>query len=451
MLRRLGDGFSRVARRVVPDPFVLAVLLTLLVVALGVWRAGASGQAEPFAAVLGGWIDGFTSAPLLAFALQMCLVLVTGHAVATSPYVQHGVKFLATRAWSPRSASAFVAAVSCGAAVLHWGLGAIVGAFLAREMGRHARAEGRPIHYPALGAAGYAGLAVWHGGISGSAPLKVAEEGHFVAELVGVIPVSETLFSPLNVLVTGALCVLLPALFYWMTPTDGDAMEPAPDLPPPRAIEAEEERGAGRVVTFLQDGALVASAVAIAGLAAAMLAYDAGAIGFDLNLVNLVFLFAGVMLHGSLRRYAAAIGDGAKGVGGIVLQFPFYFGILGVMKAAGMIAWISDLLVSVATPGSFPAVAFLSAGVVNFFVPSGGGQWAVQGEILMSAANELGVDPATVVMAFSYGDAWTNMLQPFWALPLLGIMQLRAKDIVGYTAVVCVVMGVVVPLLLMAF
>jgi short-chain fatty acids transporter len=166
----------------------------------------------------------------------------------------------------------------------------------------------------------------------------------------------------------------------------------------------------------------------------------------DINSVNLCFLFVGMLLQGSLRRYVEAVSDGAKGAGAIILQFPLYFGILGLMKASGMIAWLSDAMVELSSQASFPSIAYLSAGIVNLFVPSGGGQWGVQRDILLSSGASLEVDPALTIMAFSYGDAWTNMLQPFWALPLLGIMGLRARDIIGYTAMVFLLMAVVVPL-----
>ncbi len=173
-----------------------------------------------------------------------------------------------------------------------------------------------------------------------------------------------------------------------------------------------------------------------------------GRLRFDLDFVNLVFLFTGLAAQGSIQRYVAAVADGARGAGAIVVQFPLYFGVLGVMKSSGLILWLSERVVSVASAESFPVLAFFGAGLLNLFVPSGGGQWAVQGELLFGAGEKLGVDPAVTVMAFAYGDAWTNLLQPFWALPLLGIMGLRAKDIVGYTGVACLAMGVYVALAL---
>lgn len=451
MIERLGRVMSRFASRVVPDPFVLALGLTVLVIAIGLAKLAAADTAPDGGAVwtvLSGWAGSFSAGPLLAFALQMCLVLVTGHALALSPPVQRAVRAIARVPRSSASAALLVAAVACVAATVHWGLGAIVGAFLAREIGRHARDRDLKLHYPLLGAAAYAGLAVWHGGLSGSAPLKVAEAGHFAADLIGVMPMSQTVFAPLNYAITGTLLVAIPLLFYAMTPRDpADFVAPDPALLkplPPRTAEPIDSLPA-----WLQERGVVGAVLGGAGVLYVVTALWTDRSQLDINSVNMLFLFLGLACQGSVRHYMEAVADGARGAGAIIVQFPFYFGILGVMQASGMIQWISDRFVELSSPTTFPALSFLSSGLVNLFVPSGGGQWAVQGQTLLTAGAELGVDPATTVMAFSYGDAWTNMLQPFWALPLLGIMGLRAKDIIGYTAVVFLVMGVVVPVLLL--
>ncbi len=448
-LAALGARLSAFAAKVVPDPFVLALGLTLVVAAIGAGHL-ASGGSEAIGWTLAeGWVSGFASAGGFAFALQMCLVLVTGHALALSPPVQRGVRALARRVRGPGRAAFVVSLVACLASIVHWGLGAIVGAFLAREIGRSAGPEGK-LHYPLLGAAAYGGFAVWHGGLSGSAPLKVAEAGHFAAPLVtthpgGVVPVAETLFSPLNLAITGTLCVVLPSLFAALVPPEAARVAPDPEALAPLAAEPPSPKG-----FRVESSRWVGLALGSGGLALVLGAWATERMALDLDLVNLIFLFVGMALQGSLRRYAEAVTDGARGAGAIILQFPFYFGILGLMKASGLIGWISEALVGLATAETFPALAFLSAGVVNLLVPSGGGQWAVQGEILLGAGDALGVAPGTTVMAFAYGDAWTNTLQPFWALPLLGIMGLEAKAIVGYTAVAFLVMGLLVPLMLFA-
>ncbi len=445
MLSRLGTFLQRWSSRVVPDPFVLALLLTVLVMLVGAVRLASVGEAGVVGTVLTGWAGGFASSGGLSFALQMSLILVTGHALALSAPVQRFIGVVAQIPRGTASAAFIVALVSCGAAILHWGLGAIVGAFMAREVARSAYARGLRLHYPLLGGAAYSGFAVWHGGLSGSAPLKVAEDGHFAAELVGVIPLSETLFGASNLLITGFLFVAIPLMFLALAPKDHSHIV-EPDGSVLRTVRPREKVVGQGLMSFLQESVWPGRLVGGAGVALVVLGVSLARLTLDLNTVILFFLFLGILFQGSLRGYVDTVTDGAAGAGGIILQFPFYFGILGVMQATGLIAVISDALIAVSTPMTFPVMAFLSAGVVNFFVPSGGGQWAVQAEILLGAGRSLGANPAATVMAFAYGDAWTNMLQPFWSLPLLGIMGLQARDIIGYTALVFLLMLVVVPL-----
>lgn len=445
MLARVGQALQRLASRIVPDPFLLALGLTVVVALIAAARLSALGAPDVAWTIADGWFDGFSGAGGLAFALQMCLILVTGHALALSPPVQRVVRSIARLPHHAAAASALVAFVACVAGVVHWGLGAIVGALLAREIGRFAREEGIPVHYPLLGAAAYSGLAVWHGGLSGSAPLKVAEEGHFLADSIGVVPLSQTLASPMNLVITGALLLLIPLVYHLLTPHSVD------DLVLPGQLDGDDlllpagGEDAHGIVASVQRSPWVGRLLGGAGVAAVITGLAADRYAFDVNTVNALFLFVGITLQGSVSRYVAAVADGARGAGAIVLQFPFYFGLLGIMRAGELVGWLSELLVELSNATTFPVLAFLCAGIVNFFVPSGGGQWAVQGQILLSAGSSLGVPAPTTIMAFAYGDAWTNMLQPFWALPLLGIMGLRARDIIGYTAVIFVLIAVVVP------
>ena len=454
MIASFGERLSGIAERYMPDPFVFAILLTILTFALGV----ASGQAvtdlplsERAGKLADGWFASFYKTGLMKFAMQMCIVLITGHALALSAPVQRAIAGVCRLAKTSGSAVVIVALVSAMASVVQWGLGVIVGAFIAREMGKQFAREGKPVHYPLLGAAGYAGFMVWHGGFSGSAPLKVAEPGHTLVDAIGVIPITETILSPLNLAVTGSLIVVIAAALWWIRPRDPDHMVgytgPLDD-----ASWAPEHAPRGGVIGVLEGSRLLNLALAL-GLFAWCVRFFAGKglAGLNLDTINLIFLALGLALHRSPRDYVAAVVDGARGCAGILLQFPFYFGILGLLVASGLIVQLSDWFVEISTPTTFSIFTFLSAGLVNFLVPSGGGQWAVQGPIMMSAVKELGVEPSRAIMAMSYGDAWTNMLQPFWALPLLGIMRLEARQIVGYTAFVLLVTGPVIICWLLLF
>ncbi len=456
MIASLGKRLNALSERFVPDPFVFALLLTFVTAVLA-FAIGEGVAAQPpmqrLTTLADGWYGQFFgNAALMKFTMQMCIVLITGHAIAMSKPVRRVIERVALVARSPAAAAAVVALFASFMSLIQWGLGAIAGAFLAREMGRAFARRGDPIHYPLLGAAGYAGFLVWHGGLSGSAPLSVATPGHFLESEIGVIPITQTLLSPLNIAVTVVMLILVAVVFHALMPRNPDDM-----VVYDGDLENDDDKSVvadaylqSAVVRALEGGRWLSTLTGVALLGVALWVFGAqGAAGWNLDSVNLLFLGLGLVLHRSAMSYARAVAAGVQGAAGIILQFPFYFGILGLLKASGLIVQIAAFFVSISTDATLPLFTFLSAGLVNFFVPSGGGQWAVQGPVMIQALQTMpAVDPAKVVMALAYGDAWTNMLQPFWALPLLGIMNLRARDIIGYTAFLMIVTGPVFLLLL---
>ena len=453
----LGRTLSRWSERLVPDPFVFAILLTVVAFVGGVaFFQGEPGTSVGFGArvdaVFTGWWTDFFPLKLMRFAFQMCIVLVTGHALALSRPVQALVSAISRIPKNTAQAAAIVAIVAEVSGILHWGLGAVVGAFLAREIGRAAARQGKSIDYPVLGAAAYMGLLLWHGGLSGSAPLMVAGVDHFLVEQIGSIPTSETLGSMLNLVVTGTMLLLVPLIFWLMAPRDPESFVPfaetgaKPDWD--RQLDSDSRPG---VVGFLESSRFLALLIGFAGLGWVVVGLIRGTAKLDLDTVNFFFLFAGITLQGSPIRYVHAVADGAKACGGIILQFPFYFGILGVLKASGLVERFAETMADAASRDSLGILVFLSAAIVNLFVPSGGGQWAVQGDVLVQASERVGVGVSETIMAFAYGDQLTNMMQPFWALPLLAITGLKARQIVGYTAAVMFLVTPVFMILLWLF
>ncbi|MGB6102789.1 MAG: TIGR00366 family protein [Pusillimonas sp.] len=380
---------------------------------------------------------------ILAFMTQMCLILLLGHILANTGPIRKALIALARVPSNATAAYVFLFVVSAVLCFFIWGLGLIAGAVLAREIAVQGRQRGLKLHFPLLVAAGYSGFIVWHMGYSGSGPLTAATAGSFLSTALGgeTIPVSDTIFTSWNLIATVLVIVVCAALFWIVAPKDGANIYELP-----ADVGSEQENVLEyEIVTpgDKMDGSRIL--VFIFGLA--LLAYlivhfsKGGSITLDIvnwSLLTLVLLFSKnvfELIH--LTRNAAS------SVGEILLQFPLYAGILGIMEASGLIALFSDAFVSIASPQSFGVLAFLSAGIVNFFVPSGGGQFAVQGPIMLDAAQKLGVDPAIAIMAVSYGDQWTNMLQPFWALPILAIAGLKMRDILGYTTVTLIGSGVV--------
>jgi short-chain fatty acids transporter len=445
MLSRAAARLADFAQRRVPDPFVIALGLTALTFSMG-WASMPQPSARALAA---GWFARVTAGETLTFTTQMALVLVAGSALARAPAVRRVLVRLADVPRSTRAAAALTALVAMLAAFVNWGFGLVVGAVLAREIGARASAAGRPLNYPLVVASGYVGLMVWHGGLSGSAPLKVAQEG---PPGLAPIPLDQTLFSSFNLALTALLLLVVPWICAALAGSEREVV--------PRVTAPAQETGAGArggVAALL----LGAFTVVLGLLALDGVFEQAGVLrGLSLNTVILLLLLTGLALFRGPARYGEAFGASAGEAGGILLQFPFYFGILGLLEVSGLVQRLAEgsadgarALAAAGLPLQFAydMVAWLSAALVNLFVPSGGGQWAVQGEIIVRAAVELGLSVPRAVMCLAYGDEWTNMMQPFWALPLLGITGLKARDILGWSLAIMLLSGPLYVLALLVF
>lgn len=447
MMRRVGEVLTEITRRYMPDPFIFAIFLTFLVYALGLifTERGAYGLVQD-------WYKGFWN--LLTFAMQMTLILVTGYALASAGPTQRALRWVAQQPRSGPNAVALVALVTALLGWINWGLGLIAGALLAREVAEAGRRRGIKIHYPLAAAAGYAGLVIWHGGLSGSAPLLVNTKGHFLESVIGLVPLTETIFRPFNLVLTVGVLIVAPLVMRSMHPRPEHVVE----APLPPAV-AGGSRPAGPAASAeltpaarVENSRILTWLILLGGLVFLVPYFvQRGILGLDLNVINFTFLMAGMLLHGTPIAYARAVVDGAKAASGVILQFPFYAGIMGMMTYSGLVKVIAGWFVAISTPLTYPFWTLVSAALVNLAVPSGGGQWAVQGPVMVEAAKALDVDTGRTIMAVAFGDELTNMLQPFWALPLLGITGLRAGQIMGYTAtlmlVVFVMMAVAVVLL----
>ena len=440
-LPALGVAARRGFARLTPEPFTIAVLLGVVVLVLATVQLGGDGDALRRSLGLLHGNGGLWS--LLGFGMQMCVMLVLGSALADAPPVRRGLSWLARVSGGPRRLVGMTALLSCTLALLNWPFGLICGAVFARGGGQEAARRGWRVHYPLLCAAGYAGMMVWHGGLSGTAPLKATTLGDLrevlgpaLAGQIGPIPLTDTLFGGLNLWVTGGLWLLAPLLFMAMTPRDGTdrAAEPAP-LAEPVGGGAHDDLSSGTSwLDRLERARLVTWALALP-LAAALALYvrAEGLATLDLNTVNLGLWLLALVLHGRPDRFLRACDAGVRACTGIILLFPLYGGIMGMLNGSGLAAALAGRFAE-AGAGAFTLVTFLSAGLLNLAIPSGGGQWAVQGPVVMAAAQAQGVAPAEALMAIAYGDQWTNMLQPFWAAPLLAITGVRARDITGYCA-----------------
>ncbi len=423
--------------RYLPDPYIFVLLLTL-VAAL----AAMLFERQTPLAVMRDWGDGFWG--LLSFSMQMLLVLVTGFMLASSPPMKRLLDRLASLARSPGSAIVLVTLVSLAASWINWGFGLVIGALFAKALARRIRVD-----YRLLIASAYSGFVVWHGGLAGSIPLTIATPGHFSEAEIGLVSTSQTIFAGFNLLIVAALFVIMPLVNRWMLPSPRDSVYvSASRLAEPSADDRVTiERPADR----LETSTLLSWLVGVPGLAYLVYTFGFGDGGLNLNSVNFLFLMLAIVLHRTPRSLLASLNEAIKGGAGIVIQFPFYAGIMGIMMGSGLAESLSEMFVAIASAESLPFWSFISAGVVNLFVPSGGGQWAVQAPVMLPAAEALGADVARVAMGVAWGDAWTNLLQPFWALPVLAIAGLNAKDIMGFCLIQLVVTGAVIGLGLTLF
>ncbi|MDX5378574.1 MAG: TIGR00366 family protein, partial [Halomonas sp.] len=292
-----------------------------------------------------------------------------------------------------------------------------------------------------LVASAYSGFVVWHGGLAGSIPLTIATEGHFTAEQIGVIGTGSTIFAFFNLALVVCLFIVIPLVNRAMLPDDSESVYVDPKLlDDAPATRVRLTRPAER----LENSVTLAWLVGIPGVIFLLDHFVLRNGGLNLNIVNFMFLFLAIVLHRTPRSLLESLNEAIKGGAGIVIQFPFYAGIMAIMVQSGLAETMSEGLISFATETSLPFWSFISAGIVNLFVPSGGGQWAVQAPVMLPAAEALGVDIPRVAMAVAWGDAWTNLLQPFWALPVLAIAGLKAKDIMGYCLIQLIITGVII-------
>ncbi|WP_339181414.1 short-chain fatty acid transporter [Oceanobacillus sp. FSL W7-1293] len=419
--------FDRVVQRYLPDAFLFAIILTILVYLLGV-SITSSGPME----MITYWGEGFWD--LLEFGMQMSLVVVTGYILASTPVVKGFLAKFSKAAKTPGQAVMLVTFVALIACLINYGFGLVVGALFAVHVAKRVPA----VDYRILIASAYSGMVIWHGGFSGSVPLLIATPGHFLEDAIGIIPVTETLFSSFNLFIVITLLITLPLFNRYLL----KGADPIGKIDPSLWKEESEEETEAEVhqpvtpAERLENSRALSLLIGMMGLL--FIGYHFVANGFDLNIniINFIFLFLGILLHKTPRRFLETVGKGVKNAGGIIIQFPFYAGIMGMMVASGLSDKISLWFVSFSTEYTLPIFTFLSAGIVNALVPSGGGQWAVQGPIMIQAALETGADTAKTAMAVAWGDAWTNMIQPFWALPVLAIAGLKIRDIMGFCVMI---------------
>jgi short-chain fatty acids transporter len=446
MFKKFTNGCVYIMNKYLPDAFIFAIVLTIITFIGGVTLT----DQTPFQMIIH-WAGPGGFFGLLSFTMQMVLVLVLGSAMAQARVFKNLLTKIAKAAKTPVRGIMITAFVSVVACWINWGFGLVIGALLAKEIAR----EVKGVDYRLLIATAYSGFVVWHGGISGSIPLQVANEGALstvapsIFDAAFTIPTNQTIFSPMNLFISGIIIFGLPFVCKAMMPDKEHTVEVNPEMLIEKEVPAEDSSNF-TPADKMERSRILWIITLIMGFAYIIYNFTKVGLNLSLDFVNFIFMFVGILLHGNLRKYIDAITEAASSAAGIIMQFPFYAGIMGMMTGANpetglsLAAVVSNAFVNISTVKTFPLFTFWSAGIVNFFVPSGGGQWAVQAPIMMPAGDILGVAPAKTAMAIAWGDAWTNMIQPFWALPALAIAGLSARDIMGYCVITLLFSGIII-------
>jgi short-chain fatty acids transporter len=433
MIASISKFFTKMVDRYLPDPLVFAMILTLLVFVLGVGLTPTS----PIE-MAGMWGDGFWG--LLAFSMQMALVVVSGHAMASSPLLRKWMGKIASIAKTPAQGVMLVTFMAGLCSIINWGFGLVVGALFAKEVARRVPKS----DYRLLIASAYIGFLTWHGGISGSIPLAASTPGNPMEKLVGgIIPIADTLLSPYNLFITITLLVTLPFLTKMMMRPENEIVAVDPALFVEEPSMARKLSSNASIAEKLEESRILAYTIGALGLTYIFYYFINNGAKIDINIVNLIFIVLGLILHGTPMSYMRAVKAAIGGTAGIVAQFPFYAGIQLMMEHSGLGGIITQWFVDISNEHTFPILTFFSSGLINLAVPSGGGHWVVQGPFVIPAAQELGADLGKAAMAVAYGEAWMNMAQPFWALPALAIAGLKARDIMGFCITALLYSGII--------
>lgn len=434
-LTRAAVALTRWTSRWVPSAFTIACLLTFITLLLGVTVGEAS-----VADVLRAWGDGFWA--LLKFGMQMCLIVFGGYIVAVSSPLRRALDVLARLPRTPTGAVVAMALAAMGIAWVHWGLGLIASAVLVGYVARHhPKAD-----YRLLVAVSYFGLgATWHAGLSGSVPLLLATEGNFLIKrgiLAAIIPVSQTIFMPFNLVFAPVMALVLAGLAALLHPRLEDRVGvPAEAAATLTAYHDPVRPAEPTPAERLEHAPLINPLLGLLGLAWLVQHFWRKGFsgGLDLDVINFAFLIAGVLLHGTPAALMQAAKKASEPLHGIVLQFPLYAGMFGIIKGTALSAKLAGAFVALASARTFPLLTFWYSGLLNYFVPSGGSKWAIEAPYLLAASKTLGVPVHKTAMAYAYGDMSTNLIQPFWAIPLLSVAKLEFKDILGYEVLAFIV------------
>jgi short-chain fatty acids transporter len=442
-MQKITGFFTELMRKYLPDPFVFAIGLTLLTMILAVLVQG-----QGIVALTTSWGKGFWT--LLAFTTQMAVILAMGYVLATAPLTERFLDRIVMRVHDPRMAIIVATLVGGIGSYLNWGFGLVIGGIVARKLALSVKG----VHYPLIIASAYSGFTLYGLGLSASIPVLISTKGHPMEAQMGVIPLSETIFSPTMLITSLVVLITLPLLNAWLHPKPGQPVTEIDRTLEERTRAAQAAApDAGDEHTFanrLNNSRLLSSLIGLIGVVYVVLYFRGGGT-MDLNLINFIILFLGIILLGTPIRYVEKLNEGIRTISGIILQYPFYAGIMAIMASSGLVNTFSEFFVKIATPHTLPFWGLISSFFINFFAPSGGGHWVIQGPFMIEAAKAIGASVGHTATAVMLGNAWNDLIQPFWILPALALSKLKLKDIMGYTVIMMFWIGIVYTVAILAW
>ena len=439
IFNNLSKPFVKLVERYYPDAFIFVIVLSVLTFFLALVNTDATSFE-----VLEAWGNGLPK--LFTFTAQITIIMITAHALAHTKPIENILSKIGSYPNTPVQAYALVTFVSGLASLFAWSFGLIVGGILSKFVAIGCSKKRIRIHYPLLVASAYSGYVIWHMGYSSSAALFVSSAGHSLEKQIGILPVTETIFTSFNIFLALITLIIITVINPLMRPTDkNEIKEIDPNVFRFKTKNEQSNNFKQKNKTFAQtieNNRLISLFVGSILLFFIFYIFYNKGFSLDLNLVSWKFLGLGLILSSSSIHYVKLVNNAAITVGPIILQYPFYAGIMGMMADTGLIDVMANKISQVSSSETLGFYSFLSGGLVNMFIPSGGGQWAVQGPVMIEAAKNLNVEPYVIVLGVAYGDQWTNMIQPFWTIPLLAIAGLHMRQIMGYTFVIFLVTGI---------
>jgi len=427
-LERFGLRLAAWSEKWFPDAWVFALLGIVFIFCFGIIL----GERPSDLALAGGrqfWV-------LIPFTMQMAMIIIGGYVVASTPAVYWIIRKVALIPKNGKTAIAWIALFSMVTSLISWGLSLIFSGLLVREMTR--RLE--DMDYRAAGAAAYLGLgAVWALGLSSSAALMMATKSAIppkLFEIAGLIPLTQTLFIWANFWTILALIAVSIAIAYFSAPKPERAKN-ARDFGlsfEQLDTSVEPRQKPGEWLEYSPILIIIAGGILIYYLVNLFRTSPTGALqALDLNTYNLIFITVGMLLHWRPKRFLKAVAQAVPATGGVLIQFPFYAVIFGMITGTGINGWLTDLFYKVTTQGTYPLLVAVYSAVLGVFIPSGGSKWVVEAPYVLQAANLHQVSLGWVTQIYNAAEALPNLLNPFWMLPLLGLLHVKARDLVGYS------------------